>query len=645
MEYKSVLKKIEQERKNENLSTKLYRYAGIIKAIDFFSQKLNVDQIIESAFDFVNELLIVEKSAIYSTAQNGFILKKSKGITNTFSFIPSNESLESIPMLYGTLIYGENRLNKYFDKEMLKEFETSIVIPLTTDNVLVGFVFIGNKSNKEGTLDSEDFIIAEALMKLFNNSLEENKRYEELKKVNNTLDEKIFNLFAINQSSKALLSEINLDVLYDLSVDVFAELTQSSATSFVLYDERSEGYVIKGFKDILYRPVDTFNSFMLNKDAKIEQTKLIINLESEKDVNYFIKLFNEEVFSFFRSFDTAYIVLILKNDIILGFVSLGKTTTGYEYKESIFELIESLASSTYIALSNASYFKQVNEQKKIIQNKLNKLISLNKLVKNINSSINLETLLDMTLKTLNASFGVEKAFIALYDKDNELLKIFRKLNLEPKKDEIKVKQSWKKVFEGDIIYDAKQESVNKYFDKNIWENEKDLSGVLIIPIYIEVIEVELKGVIVIFNFNNSLINDEENLLILETIANHTAPVLSNLYTIEEQKRFLLPNIIEVFKSDLKSGIKEAKDFNLELQVIQITNKRDFGFIENNVMDNLKLKFDKVYPLTYNDTFIIESGQIRDIEKIIKEILDEGVKVRTLVLGKDFKDFKGFFKHF
>ena len=66
------------------------------------------------------------------------------------------------------------------------------------------------------------------------------KSYNELRAINESLDEKIFNLFAINQSSKALLSQLDLDSLYGLAVDVFSELTQSSATGFVLFDEKAK---------------------------------------------------------------------------------------------------------------------------------------------------------------------------------------------------------------------------------------------------------------------------------------------------------------------------------------------------------------------------------------------------------------------
>jgi hypothetical protein len=97
--------------------------------------------------------------------------------------------------------------------------------------------------------------------------------------------------------------------------------------------------------------------------------RVIINTAEPKDVSYFNSLFREGITAV-APLKPMYIVLILKNGRVQGFVTLGRTMTGNEYKKSIFELIESLASSTYIALSNAQYLKQVNDQKKLIQNKL-----------------------------------------------------------------------------------------------------------------------------------------------------------------------------------------------------------------------------------------------------------------------------------
>ena len=643
MEYQSILKRIEEQKRDENLSAKLYRYAGLIQAIEFFSQKLNFDQITDAAFDFVNELLTLEKSAIFIKQDDEYVQKKSKGCSDEKVVIENSKTLQDLAMLFGGLVYEEERLLKFFEKAVLDTYNVTIAIPLIIENTLYGFVFISNKT--VGDLNSDDYIICEALMKLFNNALENYKRYEEIQKANRELDEKIFNLFAINQSSKALLSELDLGMLHNLSVDVFSELTQSSSTGFILYDEKSERYELKAFKDIYGTKIGVDVSLTLNKKPKIDPNKVIIDVSNEKDILYLNGIFNEgtEPLKVLRA---RYVVLLVKEGKILGLVALGETVTGSEYKNSMFELIESMASSTYIALSNAKLLEQVNEQKKLIQHKLENLISLNSLMKNINSSAKVEVLMEMTLKTLDISFGVEKGLMALYDKEKDVFTISYALNAETEKKEIKINPNWKKVFEGDTVFEAKESGVTKFIGKSMSKDIGASSGILIVPIYIERVDIEVLGVLIAFKNRKALMNDEETILTIETIANHIAPVIRNLFTIEEQKRFLLPNHIELFKRDLKDEINAAVELSTELQIIRVTDGRDFVFKGNTVVDKLKSSFSKIYPFSYNNIFIINNEVDKDIDKKIKHTTGmKDVKVRTMVLGKDFTNFQEFFKLF
>ncbi|MCX8128911.1 MAG: GAF domain-containing protein [Clostridia bacterium] len=641
MEYNSILDRIEEQKK-DLLSAKLFRYAGLIQAIEFFSQKLNFDQILDAGFDFVNELLTVEHSAVFVLQGNSYILRKLKGYENGAAIVKNNEKLENFAVLHGGILHDREHLERFFEGDILSKYNVSVVIPLIMDNVLFGFIFIDNKM--VGQLNEEDYIISEALMKLLNNALENYKRYEELQKANKELDEKIFNLFAINQSSKALLSELSLDVLYNLSVDVFSELTQNSITGFVLFDEKSEKFILKAFKDIYYNDIDSNTGLTLNKKARVDTNRVIINTSEKRDVLYFNSLFTEGIDGL-KALKVHYIILLIKNGKILGFVTLGQSVTGVEYKTGMFELIESLASATYIALSNAQLFKQVNEQKKIIQSKLEKLTSLNDLMKNINSSSSVQTLIELTLRTFEISFLVDKALIALFDKEKGSFHVEKTLNISTKKREIKLTDSWKRVMEGDTVYEAREDGVLKYIDKALIEDIGDSSGILIIPIYLDRLEIELLGVLIFFKYKKTAINDEENILTMETVAGHIAPVLSNLFTIEEQKRFLLPNYIEMFKKDLKESISEALEFSLDLEVLQVVDTRKFVFKGNTIVGKLETAFKKVYPFSNNDIFIICSDD-KDIGKKLKKIASSNdINVKRLKLGKDFRSFQEFFKLF
>jgi hypothetical protein len=83
----------------------------------------------------------------------------------------------------------------------------------------------------------------------------------------------------------------------------------------------------------------------------------------------------------------------------------------------------------------------------------------------INSSTRQDTLQELTLKTLDISIDMEKAFIALYDKENDIFNITNTLNLELKSKELKPNDNWKRVLEGDSVYETREERILKFISK------------------------------------------------------------------------------------------------------------------------------------------------------------------------------------
>lgn len=627
-----------------DITEKLFRYSGLVEAIDFFSQQLNFEQIIDAAFDFVNEMLLAECSVLYclGDGQGSYERKKVKGFTGGPDRVKAAKSHDEYAKFYGSILYNRDRMSKYFEEELLNTFRVKLIVPLIAEHGLYGFILVSNKAM--GEFSDNDYIIAEVLMKLFNTALNNYKRYEVLQKANMSLDEKIFNLFAINQSSRVLLSELNLNVLYSLSVDVFSELTQSSVTGFVLYDEKSESYRLKAFKDIYYGEKDIYMNLTLSGSALVNTDKLIIDVTDTRDREYFNNLFEEGIEAL-HELKPMYLVMLVRNNSILGFVSLSCTVTGVEYKNSVFELIESLASSTFISLSNASLFTQVMEQKKYIQSKLDNLINLNNLIKNINSSTRMDILIEMTLKTLDISFGAGKAFIALYDKNNNHFLIADSIGFQYD-GEISTGHQWEKVLEGNTVLLNSEAEVYDYFEKKFVISLGKISGACIVPIYLDRVESELLGILTVFSFEKTRVGEEENQLILESIAGHIAPVLSNLYTLEEQQKFLLPNHIELFKRSLKDEISQAKEYSLDLQVLEVMDCRDFLFKEDLLCDKLKSYFSKVFPFSYNNIFILDNEVTEGAEELVRSITGvDGLKVKQMVYNKDFSSYTEFFQLF
>jgi hypothetical protein len=114
--------------------------------------------------------------------------------------------------------------------------------------------------------------------------------------------------------------------------------------------------------------------------------------------------------------------LVNYNDLI-GFVTVSQRVNDEKYDQSIFELIESLASSTFVAINNARRIEEIKRNREVAELKVNRLERLNVLVKNMNTALSLDNLIELTLETLKISFGYQLSFFASFNEDRfELIK-------------------------------------------------------------------------------------------------------------------------------------------------------------------------------------------------------------------------------
>lgn len=637
MSYEDVLNKLKDDKQKENITSKLYRYTGLIHAIEFFSQKFSIEQILEYAYDFVNELIIVDQIAVFYKVNNQYIMFKSKGYNIEQYSIDYTTDYDNIALFHGHIMNTQD-LNQFLPSKLLNDFPAKLGIPLIIESELYGFI-LTNRFEEKSDFEQEDFIVAEALMQLFNTSLNNYRSYKSLQNAKSELDEKVFNLFAINQSSKVLLSELDLSVLYNLSIDVFSELTQSALTSFFLYDEKGENYVLRGMRDTLNPSNKLKITVYLKDNVSLDFSKSILDMSNKEDYNLFIDSFQNSE-AVITNLKPLYIVLLIKNKVLLGFVTLGKKVTDKPYNKGIFELIESLASSTYIAVSNANYFKETNEQKLLLQNKFNRLVSLNKLMKNINSASTTEELADLTLETLNISFGMKTGIFALYNKDK--FKVIRSINLDNCPCSFRLSNEFSCLFEGEYFIINSNEKIPKLLEKDLAKCIKDGAGALFVPIHIEDADTKLLGLICIFELSDTILSDQENLLTVDSIANHIAPVLHHLLRIKNQNELLAPNYEKIFINALENHIKEADDLFLDLTIIHLHNP-NFSFEDVNIPDIIKNNYKDIYSLTKSDIFVAAFEKVD--EKSIKDFVDKKYDLSLYQYKKDFSTLDEFINLF
>ncbi len=539
---------------DKNIS-KLYRYEALLQAIDFFTQKFSVSQLASYAFDFTNEILTLNSSALFLKEGEYFKLTRVRSYNVTEYTIENSEKLQRIATFYGSVM--SSNFDSYFNSKDTDFFGAKLIIPLIIQDLLYGFIISDGKAVE--SIDEDDMLISKALMQLINNSLENSKNFADLQEKNKQLDQKIFNLFSINQSSRMLLSELELNKLYTLAIDIFSELTSSKITAFGLFDEIRDKIVIKGYKDV-FSPIKIMDEFELNTNS-YNGYKLVFNYKN--DIEQLKQIFVN--YADFEKLEAEYIILIVKNKI-LGFVTISKPINDRQYDESLFELIESLAASTYISFTNAIFFQEVSRQKSIIEQKLNTLTKLNALVKNIHSCTDLEELYDLTIRTLHYAFGIKKAFIAIKDKNQYTIK--KSVGIAYSDNILELNEEWELLDSSETFSSYTKDACCEYFSDNSFGTAEECNCLVISPITSDAADLDsssqLMGYLVVLQTSESL--REEEVLLIETIANSIAPIMSNMKSVEQMKANYLLNQQAAFENAVKKKLENKANFHIDFYI-------------------------------------------------------------------------------
>ncbi len=618
----------------------MYRYLGLLHAIEFFSQRFELNAILSYIFEFTSELIVADKMTLVTRKGHELAPLHQKGNHGQYSI--HGDQMDQIVYFHAGIL-NESILKQYFEPDIIDLYNPDITLQLYMDKELYGLLFItfGEKENTD-----DDIRMAEALMNLYNTALDNYKSYNDLEKTKKLLDEKVFSLFAINQSVSALLSELNKDKLTELAVSVFAELTQSSLTGLFLYDDKMENFQCKGIWDV-YKPSHK-ESFRLYPDLNTpaykdyaNSYKNVINYQDPEQKKSFNSIFQSGVKAL-ESLKPAYIIVLNSGNKILGFVTLGAKVSDKYYVDSEFELIESIVSATFIALENARHLEEVEASKELIRKKFDQLIELNDLMKNINSALCREDLLDLALRTLHVSFGYEVAFMGLVDTTSTLPRL-QIIEYQDAKDQLLNHTSSPYLYLQDEYEDflqgkpmvsyTQKEALDYFMNCGLEINEDAVSGLFMVPVMIHNENNQLLGAIGTTKTKNGLLFDEDKMTVVDAIASHIAPVLYQFNQSFAPKKET--NTYVDFFDELREALVEAKEYFIPLYIIAIQHQKNFA-LDNAIKDaseKLQLvKEVKTYIIDSQNLFgITQSKEIAESININSPLL----QTRVLAYSDDF----------
>ncbi|WP_240416232.1 GAF domain-containing protein [Paenibacillus periandrae] len=533
-----------------------YRFEGLLLAIEFFTQRFHLNQLSEFSFEFVNEILTLNASALFIRDGERFVMKQKRLYADKEYFIPYTGKLRRLVTFHGRTVRTD--FTAFFEQREVDHFQMKWAMPLMIDDELHGFIVSNGKIM--GQFADEDIVMSDTLMRLINNSMENSQHFADLQQSNRKLDQKIFNLFAIHHSTKALLSEVTLHRLHEIATDVFSEVSSSQITSFGVVDPITGRLRITG-----YRNVSSYETYHGDFELHTQAYNGPIVLHVERDQERIQALFvsGERL----RELEAEYIILIVK-DHIIGMVTLSRPVNDRVYDESTFELIESLATSTFIAISNAMLFQEVHQQRESAENKLKLLTTLNRLIRNLNECTTSEELCYFTLKTLQVSFGVRKALICLRSGDQYVVADAIGWEVDHKGRAVMAlpfPESLEACMEGETLSDYMADGAARFFSKEVlqWMGSGNCAVLAPLTVGNRLVLAEdpyPKGLLVVLEAASSL--TEEEVLLIDTVAKSIAPVLHQMNVTQSVVKQHKRDQRQVFVQSLQQHIESWQQYQI-----------------------------------------------------------------------------------
>ncbi|MEK8128179.1 GAF domain-containing protein [Paenibacillus filicis] len=553
-----------------------YRFEGLLHAIEFFTQRFDTEQLSQYSFEFVNEILTLNASALFIHDGYKFVLRQKR----LYPHIPADYAIADTASMKQLALFRGHTMTRGFEHFLepgdIARLQVKWLMPLMISDKLHGFIV--SNGNIADNFSSSDLVMSNTLMRLINNSLENSFHLAQLQASNTKLDQKNFNLFAINQSTKVLLSEMSLSRLYAIATDVFSEVTSSQVTAFGIVDPLSGRLQITGFRNVL-----AYTQYHGALELRTAEYAGPIVLHMERDRDRLDALFvNPEQL---RELDAEYIILILQQQI-MGIVTLSKPVNDERsYDDATFELIESLANSSLIALSNANLFAEANRQRTSAEKKLRLLQNLNRLVSNVNESGTPEELCYFTVKTLRLAFGVRQALICLRQGDAYLVAEQIGLSCRPDTPPIgssapgeakgrlvmRLDELHPSLLDRQLLCDYTSRGAERILPLHTtdWLDAGSANCCVIAPLAVSSERIRREdpyplGFLIVLETEGSLL--EEETLLLDTVAKNISPILHQMLTVQAAQKRLKRDDQAALLEALEQRIVEWSSYQLDYYV-------------------------------------------------------------------------------
>lgn len=532
-------------------------YDALLRAIDFFSQNLHLEQITQYGFRLFDDLIKPDQAVLYLKTESVFKAVYQTGYTVETPDIPYTKSHNDFAVYSGFILEHRDAMERFFETDILDLFEAEYIMPLISGNELLGFIFY----NGSNVVPKPDTAFMTRFNHLLNLALEKACRFHESEAMKGEIDKRLFNLASLSQTTKLLLSEFETEKIYNLCIDVIRELTSSSVTSFSTVDTVTGHLRTRAYKDIIQFDKKVFE-FKLKDNTSVPH-KVIYNVRTEFDSL-------SDIFTNAEAFIEAkaiYAVLLIKDNVV-GCITIGEPVGATVYDEKLLSQIENVAGLVHLALTNARQYEQLLEQKLFMEKQAQLLKKINRSVKIINSAESLDELCQVSMDTLQYVFGVESGFIAAYS--DGMIEIKAPIGFNSDILEPICQEQIRFQINDELLISYTRPDLQAYFCSSLADKLPDPNCLVIAPIRTTGWRSEPLGCIVVLRMSTAL--REEHTILIDSLSDSIAPVVRQYYQIEDMKRKFKVDpemrVEELFNGYQRDQIEFGIDYGVYMKYLE-----------------------------------------------------------------------------
>ncbi|MFQ5824920.1 MAG: GAF domain-containing SpoIIE family protein phosphatase [bacterium] len=375
------------------------------------------------------------------------------------------------------------------------------------------------------------------------------------KKYNFTqLDEKLFELQALFDLSKALNSSLNLKSILDtILLTPMGKMLISKG--MVLISKNSKGFVIETLKGL---PKDLVgHSIQIDEFPTIPQ--------------YMAKLSPTPWKAFLKKHSIELVIPILHDEKKLGIIGFGKKILGDEYSESELEYLHSLSNIAATAVQNGLIFQELKDVNRQLDRKVQELNTLFEIGKELNSTLETDKILNLLSYSIMGEMVVNRCLVFLENNGTMTLTLNKGLNHEEELKIVNETNFLQNLMDLDRPYIVTENNENKFFAQLA-----DMDIAAVIPMRIQN---KTKGVIALGEKITKIDFLNEELNFLTTLGNLSMISLENARLFEEtlEKQRLEEELLiarEIQRQLLPNSCPDIKNF--EIAALNISSRQVGG---------------------------------------------------------------------